>query len=162
MDAGGGPRGRSRLPGPVGPNDPFWTALHGRMAGPLQRACVDIQGMTTPTAGSERHADLYVACDSCGADTPAAVLSGISVPRARCATCTLAVERALDEVVRQLVARSPEHDSMATAVRTEPTCFDCGAAGGMNAAGTSFTCAACGSHCFSRQAAAAADDALSA
>jgi len=59
--------------------------------------------VSNQTPAPEPDSEPFVPCDSCGRDTPTPAGSGITVRRARCAECEIAVAQALDEVVRQLV-----------------------------------------------------------
>ncbi len=96
----------------------------------------------TPVPGPRSEATLT--CESCGRDTPIPAVSGVSRPRARCAECEIAVEAALDDVVRQLVGLGHEAGDPPSGAMT---CFDCGApcVGDQDGIAKPFVCSACGS-----------------
>jgi hypothetical protein len=109
------------------------------------------QSVNTQTPVSEPGAEPTLTCDSCGREMPIPAGSGVTMPRARCAECEVAVAAALDDVVRQLVGLGNEAGDLPSGATA---CFECGAPSVADQDGIArpFVCSACGSRCFTRQA----------
>ncbi len=89
----------------------------------------DTKSVSIQTPATEPHSEPTVPCDSCGRDTPTPAGGGVTVPRARCSDCEIAVAQALDEVMRQLVGPRTDADALPSMPRGPMSCFDCGSPG---------------------------------